>query len=159
MGDTDPNRVIQDSVIVASGIDEVWAAWTTESGLTSFFAPACNFKLLIDGPYEILFDPEAESGKRGAEGCRVLAFQPKKMLAFTWNAPPHMPEVRQQRTHVVLRFEELGGDKTRVSLWHDGWGEGPEWDEAFEYFTKAWRVVLSRLQDRFSEGPVDWNQR
>ena len=34
---------------------------------------------------------------------RILAFQEKKMLSFTWNAPS-LPEARKQRTHVTLRF-------------------------------------------------------
>ena len=44
------------------------------------------------------------------------------------------------------------------SLTHDGWGEGDEWDKAFEYFTEAWiDVVLPRLEYRFRVGPVDWD--
>jgi uncharacterized protein YndB with AHSA1/START domain len=157
MNDTDVNRVIRDEILVDASRDEVWAAWTTEGGITSFFAPACKVEITVDGAYEILFDPAAEPGRRGAEGCRVLAFQPKKMLAFTWNAPLNMPEVRKQWTHVVVRFEQVEAGKTRVLLWHDGWGQGPEWDEAFEYFVKAWNVVLFRLKYSFSTGPVDWD--
>jgi len=80
-----------------------------------------------------------------------------KMFSFTWNAPPALPEVRGQRTHVVVRFfpEEEG---IRVTLYHDGWGSGGERDEAFEYFQKAWKeVVLPRLKYRFEHGPVDWD--
>jgi uncharacterized protein YndB with AHSA1/START domain len=157
MGDANKDRVIQKSVVVAAGIDDVWDAWTTEAGIVSFFAPACNIDVRVDGPYEILFDPGAEPGSRGAEGCRVMAVEPKKMLTFTWNAPPHLSEVRKQWTHVVVRFEETGGSTTRVSIWHDGWGEGGEWDQAFDYFMRAWAVVLSHLEYRFSTGPVDWN--
>ena len=29
---------------------------------------------------------------------RYMALQPKKMLSFDWNAPPHLPEARAQRT-------------------------------------------------------------
>jgi uncharacterized protein YndB with AHSA1/START domain len=151
------DRAVQGEVVVKAAIDTVWDTWTTPEGVTSFFAPACNIDLRVDGLYEILFDPDAQPGQRGAEGVRILAIQPRKMLAFTWNAPPHLPEVRKQWTHVVIRFFDLGGDRTKVSLFHDGWGEGGEWDRAFEYFTKAWlEAVLPRLEYRFSSGPVDW---
>jgi hypothetical protein len=34
---------------------------------------------------------------------------------------------------------------------------GGEWDQAYEYFQRAWnRVVLPRLKYRFAVGPIDW---
>lgn len=152
-----PDRVIRGEVIVEARVDAVWEAWTTEEGIKSFFAPACNVDLRVDGLYEILFNPDAEPGWRGAEGMRIMAFQPKKMLAFTWNAPPDLSNVRDQLTHVVIRLFELPEGRTRVTLAHDGWGEGEEWDKAFAYFVRAWKdVVLPRLKYRFSIGPIDW---
>jgi len=158
MHDRDQDRIIRGEIIINASIDEVWDAWTTEEGIKSFLAPACNIDVRFDGPYEILFDPEVERGKRGAEGVRILALEPKKMLSLTWNAPPDLPEVRKQWTHVVIRFHEVTKRQTKVTLAHDGWGEGKEWDQAFEYFTRAWLdVVLPRLKHRFTVGPVDWN--
>lgn len=150
-------RVISGEVVVDAVPDEVWKAWTTEEGIKSFFAPGCNVELKVGGLYEIFFAPGNPPGERGADGMGLLALEPGRMLSFTWNAPLHMPNVRRQQTHVVIRLEEEGGGRTRVTLRHDGWGEGDEWDMAFEYFDKAWNdVVLPRLRYRFSVGPVDW---
>jgi len=158
MANQDNERIVRAEVTVEAGVDAVWEAWTTEAGARTFFAPDCRIQLKIDGPYEIFFNLEAEPGERGGEEMRVLAFQPKTMLSFTWNAPPRLPNVRGQRTHVVVRFKELGEERTQVTLTHDGWGEGEEWDEAFAYFARAWgEVILPRLQHRFAVGPVDWD--
>ena len=142
---------------VPANIGEVWDAWTTEAGIRSFFAPACDIDIRPDGKYEIYFDPGATEGQRGGEGLRIMSVQPMSMLSFTWNAPPHMPLVRGQRTHVIIRLttEKEG---TRVRLRHDGWGTGAEWDAAFQYFERAWNdIVLPRLKYRFELGPIDWN--
>ena len=153
-----PERAIRAETIVDTSQYEVWNAWTTEKGIKSFLAPECNIGLRVDGPYEIFFDPEAEPGRRGGEGVRILALEPQKMLSITWNAPPHLSEARKQWTHVTVRIEGTREGQTRVTLTHDGWGEGKEWDEAFAYFTRAWaEVVLPRLKHRFSVGPIDWN--
>jgi uncharacterized protein YndB with AHSA1/START domain len=136
----------------------VWLAWTTEAGVRTFFAPQCRIDLRPGGAYEMFFDSEAEPGQRGGEGMIVLAVQPERMLSFTWNAPPHLPHVRGEMTHVVVRMVEAESGGTIVTLRHDGWGTGGEWDAAHEYFQRAWiEVVLPRLQYSFEVGPVDWS--
>jgi uncharacterized protein YndB with AHSA1/START domain len=153
---TEQERAIHGEILVNASLDDVWNAWTTEAGIKTFFAPDCKVELQPDGPYEIYFDPDAPECERGGEGLRIMSVQPNKMLSFTWNAPPSLPEVRGQRTHVVLRFYQEG-DATRVTLYHDGWGTGGQWDQSFDYFQRAWlKIVLPRLAYRFNHGPVDW---
>lgn len=150
-------RAVTAEIIVDAGAADVWRAWTTAAGIKTFFAPGCNVDLKPMGAYEILFNPGGAAGERGAEGCVLLALQPEKMLAFTWNAPPHLPNVRQQFTSVVVRFKALDANRTHVTLRETGWGEGEEWDAAFNYFSKAWQgVVFARLKHRFEHGPIDW---
>lgn len=147
-----PDRAIVGEVVVDAPVSDVWATWTTEEGIKSFFAPACNIDLRVGGAFEMLFLLDAEEGKRGGEGVTFLAIEPQKMLSFTWNAPPHLPEARSQFTHVILWFDDTDSG-TRVTLRHDGWGDGGEWDEAYAYFVDAWlKHVLPNLVDRFSGG-------
>jgi uncharacterized protein YndB with AHSA1/START domain len=94
----DAEKVITVQIQVPAPVPEVWKAWTTEEGAQSFFAPRCRIDLRPGGAYEMLFDLEAEPGKQGGEGMVVMAVQPERMLAFTWNAPPHLSSVRDQRT-------------------------------------------------------------
>lgn len=151
-------KSINFEIVINASIDDVWNAWTTEEGAKSFFAPDCKIELLPNGKYEMYFLPEAPEGQRGGEGCKILAVQEKKLFSFSWNSPPIFPEVRFQYTTVILRFEKLSQNKTRLYFTEIGWGDGGGWDKSFEYFTKAWgKVVLPRLQYRFENGPVDWN--
>lgn len=151
-------RVVEGEVTVDASVDEVWRAWTTSEGAETFFAPRCIIDLRPGGKYEMLFDLDAAPGKQGGEGVILLAVQPPRMLSFTWNAPPELPEIRKQRTHVTVFLESLGPTRTRVMLRHDGWGEGAEWDAAYDYFERAWKqIVLPRLKYRFENGPIDWD--
>ena len=149
-------RVITVHIQVPASQSQVWQAWTTVEGVKSFFAPQSRIDLKPGGAYEMLFDLEAEPGKQGGEGMVVLAVQPEQMLSFTWNAPPHLPNVRGQMTHVVVRLFPIDSQNTWVTLRHDGWGEGEEWDAAFQYFSQVWgEVVLPRLRLRFESGAND----
>ncbi len=158
-GDFIINRSIIKEITIPASIKEVWKAWTTKEGVQTFFAPDCNIKLKIFGMYEIFFAPDADPGKRGAEGNRIMAIEPYKMFSFTWDAPADMPNVRKQRTLVVLKLKKMEKEKTRLFLCHTGWGDGNEWNKAFDYFSEAWDVILKRLKIRFEKGPIDWSKK
>ena len=152
-------RAIDKEVVVKAGVADVWKAWTTRDGLKTFFAPDANIELRVDGPFEIFFNPSGKPGMKGADGLKIIGFQENSMLSFTWNAPPQFPEVRRQRSIVIVRFEPVGEDRTRVTLHHVGFGVGGEWDKAFDYFGKAWPYVMNNLEQRFAKGPIDWTAR
>ena len=130
-------RAIEKEVVVNATLDQAWEAWTTREGIRSAMADLAD---------------------AGADEMRVMALQPKKMLSFDWNAPPHLPEARAQRTFVVVRFAALDDKTTRVTLHHTGWGDGGQWDQAYAYFDKAWGSVLGNLKKRFESGPYDWTE-
>ncbi|HKZ92993.1 MAG TPA: SRPBCC domain-containing protein [Candidatus Bathyarchaeia archaeon] len=154
-------RVVRKEVKVNAPIEKVWNAWTTNEGAMKFFAPKAIIELTPGGRYELYFDLEASKGSRGGEGCRVLSFLPMVMLSFEWNAPPEFPNVRkeqkQKHTWVVVQFYPIARDQTKVRLTHLGWKEGEEWEKVFQYFMRAWDIVLGRLEHMFSTGkPIDW---
>ena len=151
-------RMITKEVVVKGSVPVVWEAWTTTDGIKTFFAPDANVEARPDGPFQIYMNPYAEPGMKGADDMHVLAVQRFQMLSYTWNAPPSLPEARKQRTVVIVRFAAVSENETRVTLTHVGWGDGGEWDKAFNYFDRAWGVVLGNLQKRFAEGPIDWTE-
>ena len=149
-------RSIDKEVVLAATPEQAWQAWTTREGITSFFAPDAKIEPRVGGAFEVYINPYAEPGLKGADDMRFLALQAPRMLSFTWNAPPSLPEARQQRTFVVVRIHPVSERETRVTLHHTGWGEGGEWDKAYGYFDRAWGNVLGNLKKRFETGPVDW---
>ncbi len=149
-------RSLDKEVVVAATVEQVWAAWTTSAGLMSFMAPEAEVQLRVGGAFHVHFDPLAEPGSKGADDMRIMGIQPMKMLSFDWNAPPSLPEARQQRTFVVVRFEPVSDKETKVRIHHTGWGDGGEWDKTHLYFDRAWGVVLGNLKKRFDTGPIDW---
>lgn len=153
------NRMLATQFEVNAPIEKVWDAWTTPGGIKTFFAPDCKVDLRVDGAYEIYFFPEAKPGQRGAEGMRILGLEPMRRFAFTWDAPPTMPYVRGQRTMVILEFEKKDARRTLVRFTQLGWGEGANWDEAYEYFDHAWNeIVLPRFRYAMEVGPVNWEK-
>jgi uncharacterized protein YndB with AHSA1/START domain len=146
-----PPRVLRKEVVVRAPIEAVWEAWTTVEGL-KFFSKESNVELRLGGPYELfLQQPADKRGRRGAEGCRILAFVPHEMLAFDWTFPPDIPSLRYSdaRTQAVVYFEDIGGGRVRVRFSQSGWEEGENWDQGFAYFDKAWGWVMEQLEAHF----------
>lgn len=140
-----PERVVSASVVVELPVAEAWRLWTSSEGITSFFAPGAHIELRPQGPFELFFLPDAEPGQRGSEDTIILGYQENRMLSVSWALPPYMTEVRPHHTHLLIRFEPLDEDRTRVSLTHSGWGEGEAWDAAFAYFQRVWPHVLGSM--------------
>ena len=153
-------RAIDKEVIVPAPVQAVWQSWTTKAGIESFFAPEAEVDAKVGGAFHIHINPYAEPGLKGADDMRFMALQPPTMLSFDWNAPPSLPQARQQRTFVIVRLADVdNGKATRVTLHHTGWGEGGEWDKAFAYFDRAWGNVLANLKTRHETGqPNDWTE-
>ena len=149
-------RAIDKEVVVAAPIESVWQAWTTRAGIRTFFAPDAEIDARVGGAFHIHINPYAEPGLKGADDMRYMALQPPTMLSFDWNAPPSLPEVRAQRTFVVVRLAPVDAKSTRVTLHHTGWGTGGQWDDSYAYFDRAWTTVLGNLKKSFDSGPVDW---
>lgn len=146
----EPGRELVKEAVVNCTPAEAWHKWTTNDGAQTFFSSNTNIELRIGGPYEILFDMSAPPGSRGGEGNKVLSFLPERVLSFEWNAPPKFELLRQIRTRVILTFEPVTSDSTRVTLHHVGWGTDPGWDGVYDYFDNAWSSVMESFSKSFA---------
>jgi len=140
--------MLEKEISIRAPLDTVWSAWTTNEGL-AFLSPESNVELRIGGPYEWFLHGEPDDqGKRGSEGSHVLAFLPKKMIAFSWTFPPEVPELRyaDERTQVVVLFNEGSDGVVHVGLHAHGWQDGEPWQRGWAYFDSAWGFVLNTMK-------------
>ena len=151
-------RSLSFTIDINAPVDTVWSRWSTVAGLKKFFAPEANLELKTFGRMEVLFSPNQPAGQRGAENNMVLAVQEKQMLSFTWDAPPTFPEVRKQRTTVIVRFIAVDNKKSQVHFTQIGFGSGHDWDAVYNYFGPAWgNFVLPNLKYSCEGGLIDFS--
>lgn len=130
---------------LASSPEHVFQALTDAELMSEWLEAPTTIDLEVGGRYEILFDEDQPLGSQGSEGCQILAFIPDEMLAFTWNSPPTLANIRNQLTFVIVRFARVA-DGTILTLTHAGHGEGHIWDENRAYFARAWGLLLDALE-------------
>jgi len=151
------DRVVRVEGNVNAPVAAVWRAFTTSQGAEEFFAQKANINLAIGGPYEIQFDPADD--RSGTKGLKILSYVPDEMISFQWNAPPEFPDVRNGGMWVVVQMHPVDAFTTHVVITHLGWKTGPEWDQAYAHFQQGWSELLSRLEKRFADGPIDWSHQ
>ena len=144
-------RPVVHEVVVAAPPSEVFRVLSSSDGVSAYLGVPAKVELAIGGAYELMFAPDLPPGQQGSEGCQILAYVPDEMLAFSWNAPPTLAEIRGKHTWVVITLTTPGNERTtQVRLVHTGFGQGAIWDEDRAYFERAWSSVLAALQDHFA---------
>jgi uncharacterized protein YndB with AHSA1/START domain/predicted enzyme related to lactoylglutathione lyase len=141
------SKQICKSKIYNQSPDSLWWRWTTHDGLKTFFGADNKIELVPGGAFEIYFLLNNPVGQRGSETCKVLSYLPNKQLSFSWNAPPNFEHIRnsEHKTWVVVEFKYLAQERTEITVTHLGWPESEEWNAVYDYFDKAWDVVLNGL--------------
>jgi uncharacterized protein YndB with AHSA1/START domain len=145
-------KMLRVEVTVPAPRAEVWKAFATSEGLSSWLAPNSVVELRPGGEWMVHF-PGGSTG-----GGNIVSFVPGKEIVIAALAPDKFPTVRAQRT--TARFElEDHGKGTLVRLTQTGWKEGDEWDRAYEYLTAGNAQLLATLHRRFVSGPIDWSKQ
>ena len=139
--------MVYSEVSVDRSASEAFADWTTEESVESFFAEKAFIDPVPGGDYALWFAIDAPEGSRGSDSSTVLAVESDKMLSFTWAMPPYMPEIRPHLTVVQILFVPVGEDRTRVRLFHTGFGSGEAWEKGHDYFEQTWPAVLSGYKE------------
>jgi uncharacterized protein YndB with AHSA1/START domain len=145
-------KMLRVEITVPAPRAEVWKAFATSEGLSTWLAPNSNVELRKGGEWMVHF-PGGSTG-----GGNIESFVPEKEIVISALAPDQFPTVRAQRT--TARFElEDHGKGTLVRLTQTGWKDGDEWDRAYEYLTAGNAQLLATLHHRFVSGPIDWSKQ
>src|SRR4051812_9554017 len=149
-GSPEPLRLMIE-VEVPGPIREVWRAFATSEGLSTWLAPDSVVDLRPGGDWICHF-PGGSTG-----GGTIVSFVPEKEMVLAAVAPDKFPHVRAERTTATIRFESRG-TSTVVRLTQTGWKRGDKWTRAYEYLLAGNAQLMSTLHRRFVDGPVDWKK-
>ena len=148
----DAGKVLRIEITIPAPRAEVWKAFSTSEGLSTWLAPNSNVELRNGGEWMVHF-PGGSTG-----GGNIVSFVPEKEIVVSALAPDQFPTVRAERT--TARFElEDRGTGTLVRLTQTGWKDGDEWNRAYEYLMAGNAQLLANLHRRFVSGPIDWSKQ
>jgi uncharacterized protein YndB with AHSA1/START domain len=155
------DRSLQLSVDVAAPAHEVFNAFTTSDGFSSWAVPVAKIDLRIGGFIEASYDPRARLGDAANIRNEIVAYVPDRLLVIrNAQAPPDFadPELFR-RTVTIIELTPLSAKQTRVTLTNAGYGAGERFDTLYRRFEWGDAYTLEELRRRFEHGPVDWAAR
>lgn len=145
-----PERALVIELTIPAPRAEVWKAFATSEGLSTWLAPNATVDLRPGGDWLVHFPGSTAGGT-------ILSFTAEQELVISALAPDKFPAVRAARTRAAFHFES-SGNSTIVRLTQTGWQDGPEWDRAYEYLASGNAQLLATLHRRFVSGPLDWQK-
>jgi uncharacterized protein YndB with AHSA1/START domain len=146
-----PPKQLVIEVEIPAPVHEVWQAFATSEGLSTWLTPGATVDLRPGGEWTAHF-PGGSTG-----GGTIVSYVPEKELVLSALAPDKFPHVRAERTRATFEFQPRG-NSTVVRLTQSGWKSGPEWVRAYEYLVVGNAQLLSTLHQRFVDGPIDWKK-
>jgi|GEM_PF-255075 len=140
-------REIVWEAILDAPVDDVWALFTTESGIQSWMVPVAEVDMRPGGHIKTNYNPQAKIGDEGTITHNISTMRPGRMYSSTAKAPKNAPAAKGvfEETWGIMQMDPHGPDRTRLRLISCGWGTGDEWDKAEKFFTWGNRVTLERL--------------
>lgn len=147
------DMILCHSVRLRCNAEQAFKMFTVNQHLQSWFSAIADVEPTVGGKYELFWNPEDREND-STLGCKITAIEPGKFLSFEWRGPKqfkHFMNSADPLTHVVVFFIPCGEEKsptpcTEVHLIHSGWRGSAEWEEARQWFDRAWTMAFSELQ-------------
>jgi uncharacterized protein YndB with AHSA1/START domain len=145
------NESITTEGIVDASVAEVWAAWTTSTGLRGWLAPHADIELRVGALMRANYSASGELGDAATIENKILSFDPERMLSIqVVRAPADFPfglEVLNMWT--VLYFEATPEGKTRIKIVGLGFTAAEQSQRMKSFFDRGNAYTLAQLQKRF----------
>ena len=142
------NNIIHVSARLNCGANRAFEMFTSSKLLQSWLVPLAEVEPVVRGRYELFWQPE-DRENFSTLGCRVTAIEPDSFLSFEWKGPKqfkHFMNEADPLTHVTVFFIPSSENETQAHLIHSGWRSGPEWEDARQWFERAWSAAFEQLQ-------------
>jgi len=146
------DKIIYHSISLRCNPQKAFETFTINKHLEKWLTQVANIEPKVGGKYELFWNPKDKEND-STIGCKILALQPNKFLSFEWKGPKqfrHFMNEARPLTNVVVFFIPHP-EGAEVHLLHTGWRDTTEWEEARQWFDKAWATALTELQKYVGE--------
>lgn len=145
--------------VVEAPVDEVWNAFTTEDGMTSWMVPHARIDLRVGGKILTNYHADGKLGDENTIENTILSYEPNRMLSLkATKLPADFPfKDAIKDMWSVIHFESLPDGRTRVRTVGLGYRSDEESQRLRGFFEQGNAWTLEQLRKHFANGPSDSN--
>lgn len=138
---SDESNIIKKEIVINASIEKVFSALVDSEQLTQWFLDMAIFEPKVGGRVSFRFLKKKDKDHEVID--KVVSFIPNKELSYTWNFTTK-PEYRKD-TIVTWKSEQIGNDKTKLTLIHSGFTKDDELQ--YDDHSKGWAWHLKKLDN------------
>jgi len=149
-------KIIHLKVELECNIIHAFKMFTDNAMLESWLATKAEIVPELGRKYELFWDLENKE-INSTFGCKVTGIEENNFISFDWKGPEQFHSFMNNvdpLTHVIVTFHRLKEKRTTLYLFHTGWRNNPEWEEARIFFKNAWSNVLMDLKQKIQENEL-----
>jgi uncharacterized protein YndB with AHSA1/START domain len=129
------DRLLQTSIEIDAPVSTVWKAFSDAAEYRRWAGGVAAVDLRVGGAFEASYEPTGKIGDPDNIRHRIVAFVPERLIVFQNLQAPGLPgEALYRGTDIVLQYEPLGPNRTRVTVSHVGFGGGADYDGLYAFF-------------------------
>ena len=137
-------RTIEQTYEIAASPAAVFRALTDAGELSRWWTTRAESDPRTGGSFSYTWEFEEQTERNHTREGVYADVTPDEHLRYDWPMPPG-------NTVVDFRLEP-SGDGTALTLDHEGWGSGGDWDQAYEMHDGGWRFFLGNLRSYLERG-------
>ena len=145
-------RVLETQVVIAAPVGDLWKALTDGEAYRKWAGGPAAVDLRIGGSFEASYDAKGHIGDPGNLRHRIIAYVPERLIVFQNVQAPGLPDEALYRgMTIVVRYEPLGPQSTRVVVDHIGFGQGAGYDRLYAFFQKGDAGMLEAMKAAYEK--------
>jgi uncharacterized protein YndB with AHSA1/START domain len=145
-------RVLRLEFVIPVEKQEAWGLLTTADGWKKWAAPVVSVDFRVGGTILTNYDRNKTTADSGTIRLPILSYLEGEMVILRVVLNKSFPEtVRQQDENLqeIIQIADAGDGKTRVVSSMIGWGSGPDWDKAYDFFARGNKWSYEQLVKLF----------
>jgi len=147
------DQTLVHSAMVEAPVAEVWKAWTTKAGITSWMVPVGEIELKVGGKMRTSYTPGSDLTGPDVIENTIISFDPMRMISFKISKAPEKFPFKKAMEHVwtVLYFEPMDDTKTKVTCRMLGFDHEEESVRMRLFFKQGNQATLDSLVKHFAK--------
>lgn len=133
-------KVLQLSVLVPLDVKEVWKYFSSDSKLTEWIAPVAHIELKNGGYILTNYDKTKALTDSSSIRLGIISYLENELMILKVDLNNNFSGKLQnedQHLQEIIQFVSVAPGKTKIISSMIGWGEGKDWDKAYEFFVRG----------------------